>query len=786
MIVAAALFAVSCSDDAGNNGSSTPDTGVADAASDATTAPDASADAGGGLDSGADAGVALPPITRENVLDWVDPFIGTVGLGFSYGALTPAVQMPLGMVRVGPDTTINGNHPILFNRFSGYVGDETQVRGFSHLHFVGTGVADYGNMRMLPASREMVERQYRRWFAEMTNEEASPGLYRVRLEEAGVDVALTASTRGAVHRYTWDADADRLVVFDPTSSISDEGIEAATWSIDGTEWTAEFTYDGGYVGRRNPFTLHVAAQLSEAPTSVESWDDDTETWSAATSGSGTRTAALLGFTGDELEVRVGISFIDLEQARANRDAETSGGFDAVQQATEEAWRDELMRIVVEGGGARERTQFYTALYGAFRMPTRLDEGGRYTGIDAAVHDLPDGQERYFTDLSLWDTYRTLHPLWTLIAPDAQRDALASLLLMARDGGYVPRWPAGLSYTGGMEGEPGAVLFGESAAKGLTGVDYQAAWNALQPVADASPPAGATYGARGGIERYIELGWIPADEIDSAASNTLEWSVADHALGALAEAIGLPEDAARMRARGESWKNIYYEQEGFFWPRNADGSWGELESTLAYNERSGIFVEGSAWHYRFHVLHDPEGLAELMGPTALAERLEQFFAGSKLWSGDRTDLLLPDGYYWHTNQPSLNAVVNFAAADRVDRLSYWTRQIQYNAYNIERNGLPGNDDGGTLSSWYVFSAIGLYPVVATDRYVVMPPLFERATVNLEGGETLVVEAPGASREVGIIEEATLNGVEVAPLGLRHAELPGSTIRYELGQVGPAPE
>ncbi len=765
-----ALTLIGCSDDAGNGNTDDIDAGGRIDA----TAPDTGGDDASNPDGG---GEPLPPVTRETVLDWVDPFIGTTGLGFSYGGMTPAAQWPLGMVRVGPDTTTSGNHPTSFTRFSGYVGTETEARGFSHLHFVGTGVADYANLRFLPATREIVERPYRRWFATMEDERARPGSYGVRLVEPAVEVDLTASVRGAVHRYRWQEGAEKLVVLDPTASVDDKGIQAASWSVDGNIWTAEFTFRGGYVGRRNPFTLWVSVEMSEAPQSVEAWDDTTETWSEATSGSGTRTPALVGFAGDETVLKVGISFLDAAQAEANR-TEVDGGFDAVQQSVEDEWANLLARILVEGGEEFERTIFYTALYNSFRMPTRLDEDGRYRGIDAQIHDLPADQDRYFTDLSLWDSYRTLHPLWTLIAPEAQRDALNSLLRMSEDGGYMPRWPAGLSYTGGMEGEPAGILWGESAAKGLTGVDYPAAYAALKPVADATPPVDAVYGGRGPVERYIELGWIPADEQNSAASNTLEWAVADHALGQLATEVGESDDAARYFARGESWKNVYNESEGFFWPRNGDGSWGELESTDQYNERSGIFVEGSAWHYRFYVLHDPEGLADFIGPEALDTRLEEFFERSKLWSGDRTQLLLPDIFYWHTNQPSLHSVVNFGAVDRVDRLSWWTRQIQYFAYTTGRDGLAGNDDGGTLSAWLVFSGMGLYPIVATDRYSVMPPLFEKVTVALEDGSTLVVEAPGASREVGNISSVTLDGEAVGPLDVRHSELSGAVLRYEL--------
>lgn len=723
-----------------------------------------------------DQGPTLPDVTHETVLDYVDPFIGTSGLGFSYGGLTPAAQAPLGMIRVGPDSSFGGDYGTTINRFSGYEGNDPNVRGFSHLHFVGTGVADFGNLRFLPTTREVIERPYGEWYATFESQDARPGTYHAELAEGKVAVQIAAGIRAAIHRYKFQDPAQGNVVsLDPSSSLKNSGILDATWNFDGTEWTAEFTYKGSYAGRQRPFTLFASVVPNHTPSNVQTWNAETESWEDGTQGSGTRTAALLTFEEDLVELRVGISFQSLEQARANREAEAND-FDTLQQSTENAWKDHLARILVQGGTEDERTLFYTALYNVFRMPTRLDESGKYTGLDGLIHDLRPGHDRYFTDLSLWDTYRTLHPLWTLIAPDAQRDALNSLLRMGEDGGYIPRWPAALSYTSGMEGEPAAIMFAESAQKQIDGVDYEAAFQSFKVVADASPPPGTPYQARGGIERYIELGYIPADEQSSSASNTLEWALADHALGRLAQTLGHTEDAPRYLARGESWKNIYNPDEGFFWPRNADGSWANLPSRTAYNERSGIFVEGSAWHYRFYVLHDPKALAQFVGEEALEERLDEFFEKSKLFNGNRTQLFLPDPYYWHGNQPSIHTVTFYAALGRLDKLSHWTRQIQYFAYTTGKDGLPGNDDGGTMSAWLVLSAMGLYPLVGTDTYVPMPPMFPRLTVQLEDSQ-LVVEAPGASREKGLISEVLLNN-EVVAETIKHNALNGSTLRYSL--------
>ncbi|MGM0559061.1 MAG: glycoside hydrolase family 92 protein, partial [Myxococcota bacterium] len=429
-----------------------------------------------------------------------------------------------------------------------------------------------------------------------------------------------------------------------------------------------------------------------------------------------------------------------------------------------------------GGTEEDRTNFYTALYNTYRMPTRLDEGGKYVGLDGETHDT---EHRYFTDLSLWDTYRTLHPWWIFFDHAAQRDSLKSLLAMGRDGGYIPRWPAALSYTSGMEGDSAAILFAESAMKGVEDVDYAAAYDLLLKTAFETPPADANYSGRGGIEDFIDLGWIPADEHSGAASNTLEYSVDDKALAELAAHLGEPEEAD-FRERATHYENIYDTETGFFRPRNRDGSFVENFSKLEFHERSGVFTEGTAWQWRFYVPHDPDGLVALFeNADAFAAALEEFMDKSKLFDGDLTRLFLPDSYYWHTNQPSLHTAYLFGAADRIDLLSKWVREVQIYAYNDTPDGLVGNDDGGTLSAWYVLSALGIYPVTADTRYFVSPPVFPEAEIDLPGGDTLTVEAAGASDDVRYIQSVKIDGNDVALPYIEHADISsGGTLTYEL--------
>lgn len=649
------------------------------------------------------------PSVGEAALEWVDPFIGTGGLGFQYAGMTPAVQVPLGLVKLGPDTTNNGSHPSAFHHFSGYWWNDPHIRGFSHLHFVGTGTTDYGNLRVNVGTAAQLDRLPHKWRAGKVegSEVAAPGYYAVELDN-GARAELTATLQAGVHRY--HVPAGGMLTFDAASAVDDEGVEDARLAVtSGGKIEGWVKYRGSYVGRDRPFTLWFTARAT-APDEAFVWTADGIDESA-TSATGTVAGAILRYhEPTTVDLVVGVSLIDADHAA--RHAEV-GPFEEVRADNERQWAELLGRIDFGELPDDERTLNYTALYNCFRMPTRFDEDGLYRGLDGELHDV---DHRYFTDLSLWDTYRTLHPLWTLIYPELQRDVLRSLLLMNRDGGYIPRWPAAISYTGGMEGDPAAMLFAEGALARIDGVDYETAFEALLETARAPTPAGAPYGGRGGIADYVALGYVPADRDGAAASNSLEYPVADNALANLAEHLGRPEEA-EFRDRAVWYRNGWDSETKFFRPRNADGTWVEPFSFTAYNDRSGYFAEGSAWNYRFHVLHDPEGLMELFGgPDELGDAIEEFMAESRLWTTNTNKLVAPDPYYWHGNEPPLHTPFFLGAADRWDRLTHWVGEVRRYAYTTGPDGLAGNDDGGTLSAWYVLSSLGVYPIVGTDRWI----------------------------------------------------------------------
>ena len=739
-------------------------------------------DAAGGDAEGSAEGPEL--LDAEALIARVDPFIGTGGEGFGYAAMTPAAQRPLGWVRLGPDTTRGGGHPAQ-THFSGYFDADPDIRGFSHTHFVGTGVADYGNLRALPLT-VLDERAPGRRFVghNKQDERAWPGGYQTSLANGTVAELTTAHFVG-LHRYTWPNAADdperagsRILQLDFASSVRDSGIERVRVNptADGVE--GEITFRGGYVGRANAFTLFVSATISE-PGFPNVWDanglrdatgpiDDVEGGIFWDFGPGDT----------PVELRVGLSLISLDNARTHREAVAAESFDEVMADALDAWTERLEGVRIATSDPRVQTIFATAAYNAWRMPSRWDEhDGRYFGLDATVHEGIGGP--YYTDLSLWDTYRTLHPWYDLVAPDVQRDCLRSLLAMTRDlGGRMPRWPAAASATGGMIGESATILFGGSAAKGLDGIDWNEALDALWAAnfGDLADPPGP-FGREGGLE-YTTLGWVADDLHGDSVSLTLEYAWNDLGLANVAAAAGDEAREAVSRERAGSWQNLL-DANGFAMPRRADGTFDDTINPTTVYQNGGPYTEGSAWHWRFYGLHDLDRFAEVLGPERLGEALETFFSRSALGEGEGpVSTFLPDRYYWHGNEPAIHAAYLFHGAGQYDRLAYWVRQVQNRLYHDTPAGIPGNDDGGTLSAWYLFSALGLYPVAGSADYLLGTPLVERAEIDLADGTTLRIEAPGASAEVWEVASVTRNGRPIEGGRLRHADLSDATLRFEM--------
>jgi predicted alpha-1,2-mannosidase len=719
-------------------------------------------------------------VRAADPLDDVNVFVGTGGRGFGFGATYPGPSVPFGAARPGPDTWGGALHAP-FHHFGGYHHDDRVIRGFSHTRLSGIGVPDYGNLRVMPVPADGRDpRAAESWHARFSHasERARPGYYAVRLEDAGVDVELTASAWAAVHRYTFSAGGRWRVLVDALASIDRGGARDARVEVDAVvgarEVRGRLVCSGALTGRSGGvevfFCLRVRGEVRGAGVfgagEVE-WSGEVPDGDAAVM-LGDRGAWVEVEAGPDapVEVAVGLSYISVVQARRHLEEQVGDrGFDAVRAAAEARWRDALTRVDLGGGAREQRRILRTALYHALVMPTDITEaGGLYRGLDKKVHRAEGF--RYHTDLSLWDTFRTQMPLLCVLYPERARDILRSLVRMAGEGGWLPKWPTGTGYSSCMIGTSADIAIADAWLRGVRDFDVEAAFRAAMKTAEAPTPPGAGYAGRRGVDRYIELGWVPNDEVGDAASRTIEFSWADGALANLARALGHDGEARRLEARSHYWKNLWDPKRRFLRGRDADGSFAWLFSEALWTSE---WTEGNARQWLWAPLHDADELVrQLGGPEPFAKRLERFFERSR----GRRSTLLPAGGYWHGNEPDIHAAYLFSWAGRPDLTQRWVRWVMGRSYADAPAGLDGNDDCGTLSAWYVWSAAGIYPVAGSARYVLGAPRFPRMTLRRPGGD-LTVRCQGDPETQLYVKAVTLNGEPLTRPFLKHGQIAGAS-------------
>ncbi len=753
---------------------------------------------GGGGAGGGDGGAELNPGPDDvleaspdvgpeanlplDLVGLADPFIGSGGLWFHAGSDSPAAATPFGLVKLGPDTTQAGGAAGA-NHCSGYHADDPLVLGFSHVRLQGTGIPDAGHVRFAPARGAMNAARtappgYRATL-DRPSETAAPGFYGVRLVEPDVTVELSATPRTGAHRYTWGpgaADTPLLLVDLGRGAAGALATDAAVTVDAHAREVRGFTDLAGQFsgGAKVWFVARFDLPFAEAGT----WSDGV--YSTELDVSGPTVGAWLRFAADvtSVQARVGMSFVDAAGARANLEAEhPAWGLDEVRAAARELWRAELAPLRLWGGSPAQQVKLATALYHVLQMPDLFtDADGRYRGLDGAIHAAVGFT--YHTNFSLWDTWRTVHPLFTWLFPSRQLDFVQSLLAMADHAGALPRWPLWTRETNCMIGSHADVVLADSYVRGLRGFDAEEAWAAAVAIAEHPTAPGSQVEGRGrAVLDYVSLGYVAADRDDAATSRTLEYAAEDAGLANLALALGKTADAARFAARAQSYRNVFEPTTRFFRGRDADGAWAEPFDEADWHP---YYTEGNARQYRWLVPHDGPGLIDLLGgPQAAVADLEAFLQGGLDEWEAYTRLGLPAPvWYWQGNEPDLHAAYLFHDAGRSDLAERWVRTIADTMYGTGRDGLAGNDDAGTLSAWYVFAALGLYPVAGSDRYWLGSPMLTRAELALPAG-TLVIEAPAASPENVYVTAVTLDGQPLAGPYVTHGQLTGEhTLRFEL--------
>lgn len=723
---------------------------------------------------------------------WMDPFIGTGGFPWMCGNNFPGAMAPLGMVRLSPETSSLVLDRRALNTSGYFYGDE-QLLGFSHTRLNGTGATDGGHFLVLPAVEPVSLKRrtagQRERFSHR-EERAFPGYYAVRLPDPGVTVELTATPRVGVHRYTFDKGQSPHLILDVANALGGRRSRAARVRVlpGGRELEGSIHTFGSFAGRYGGLTVHFAARCNPPFNRFSTWNDGQLVADRA-EAEGDSAGVDLSFPSSErpqpIELHLAISHVSVTNARANLEAEIGNrDFNSVLAETQRAWEDRLGSVRVEGGTDYQRRIFHTALGRVFQMPTLFNDGdGRYVGLDHQVHQVEGFN--YYTDLSLWDTFRTVHPLLCLIAPDTQRDICRSLVRMSEDGGWLPRWPSGHGYANSMFGTPADIVIADSWLRGVRDFDVESAYQSMRRTALGPTPPGAAFSGRAGIEAHIEFGYCPTDRVDRSVARTLEYAWSDHSISLLAEALGHTNDARLFRERGQAYRNLWNPGTHYFQPRDTSGRFSVPFDPLllTYLDRDGKrtrdYVEGSALQWRWCVPHDAPGLISLFPSREnFVAELDHFFRQSNRPMGDWS----PGSHYWHGNQPDLHAAYLFNDAGRPDLTQKWVRWILNHKYGTGYDGLDGNDDGGTLSAWYVFSALGLYPVAGSDRYHLGSPLFNRAEVRLKH-QPLVILAENQGPDHFHVRSVFLNGVELDRRWIRHSEIEsGGILKFSMG---PAP-
>ncbi len=723
----------------------------------------------------------------------VDPFIGTGGEGHTF----PGATVPFGMVQLSPDTQIKSRKEG-YGWAAGYRYDDHTIVGFSHTHFSGTGHSDLGDVLVMPIAGEVkLERGdvdkpgsgYTSRF-DHKDERAEPGYYAVTLQDYGIRAELTASPRVGVHRYTFPKGKPAHVLVDLRTSMYDYPGKVQ-WSRlrlrpDGT--LTGFRETRGWAPGRQ---LYFAMRFSK-PVSGHQFHDTEE--NVVYKGfpppgekdprqraqiEGRQLVGALDFAaaqGDSMIVKVAISPVSEEGAIANLDAEVPGfDFDAVRADAKAQWTQALSALDVDAPEPMRRS-VYTALYHTLMGPSLfMDVDGRYRGPDNAVHQAK-GFTHYST-FSLWDTYRALHPLLTIVQPEQRTNDFVNSLLASRRAsayGVLPVWAFHGLETWCMIGYHAVPVIADAYMKGIRGYDANEALDAMV--------ASASYGPYDGIAQYMQLGYVPIDEEGEAASKTLEYAFDDWTISRMAGEMGRDDVAKQFGKRATNWQHAFDESTGFMRARKRDGSFREPFDPSASGYGTD-YTEGNAWQYSWYVPQDVAGLAAAHGgEDKLLARLDAVFDAKvdpKIFEHmeDITGLI---GWYAHGNEPSHHVAYLYAYAGQPWRTQARLGNIMKTQYAPRPDGLAGNDDLGQMSARYVFTALGFYPVApGSNEYVIGRPFMPRATLNLPNGKRFTVIADGLDDAHLYIGTATLNGKPLERAFLRHDEImAGGELRFTM--------
>ncbi|MGA2147812.1 MAG: GH92 family glycosyl hydrolase [Bryobacteraceae bacterium] len=712
--------------------------------------------------------------TSASPADSVDPLIGTAGDGQTF----PAAGVPFGMTQWTPQTRAGEGKCV-----APYYAKDTRIQGFRGSHFLsGSCVAEYGSFTVMPLAGPLKLAPAERASAfERSSERARPYRYDVTLADSHIRASIAGTARSGFLRFVFPAAAEAWILIEANARRG-EGeirIDAERREISGSN-PVHRQYAGA--GKPAGFSGYFVARFDRPFRTSGGWSgSEVHQGAVRQTGGGGPPGAYIGFVtaaGETVSVKIGTSFVSVEEARRNLDSEIPGwDFEAVAAAAFRAWNEALGKVEIQNASESRRRIFYTALYHSLLVPhTFSDVSGSYPGFAGEGRTEIARGFTYYCDFSLWDTFRALHPLLTILAPHRDSDMMQSLIAMGEQGGWLPVYPAWNSYTQEMIGDHAIAAIGDAYLKGIRGFDIGAAYRLMRRNATEQAPHDAYVDGRGrrALDSYLKYGFIPLEDPVRDAfhkgeqvSRTLEYAYDDFVLGEVAQALGKSADAALFHARARNYRNVIDRNVGFARGRHADGSWDEpFDPGKPYR----YITEGLPFQFTFFVPQDMAGLIELLGGRdAVVHKLDELFA---------------KGYYDHGNEPSHHIAYLYDFAGAPWKTQQRVHAVLEEQYTDKQAGLAGNDDCGQMSAWYAMSALGIYQVApGIPVYELGTPAFDLAIVHTEGGHRFTLRAAGASEGKFYIQSATLNGKPLHHPWIAHQDIvSGGELVLKMG---PAP-
>ena len=749
------------------------------------------------------------PKQAEQLTNYVDPFIGTDYFGHTF----PGASLPFALVHLSPDIGTQG-----WTYCAGYIYSESSIIGFSHTHWSGVGMVNGGEvllmptvgdkLQIIPGSLKNPDEGYRSRF-DHDHESASPGYYSVLLEDYNINVELTSTKRAGFHRYTFPKADNSHIILDLGHQIgnmsSEENSElkiidnhriegAKSAGLGNVYFVAEFSKPFANYG-----TFDASYVTPESGGSVFPYKN---------AEAGDKIGAFVKFQTSEKEqilVKVGISYTSIEGARKNLEAEIPHwDFDKVKNDANEIWNTELSRIKIESTNEDKKEVFYTAIYHSLLSQyISQDVDGKYFGSDGNIHEAKAYD--FYGSFSCWDTYRTQHPLLTLIAPDHVNDFIKSIVAKTENYGWLPAQHFLNVFGEAMVGDHLIPIIVDAYMKGYRDFDVELLYNAMRKKAMENPADPVPHHAgRSGLDFYKELGYTPVDKVTESVPNTLELSYDDWCIAQLAKELGKEDDYQLFMKRAGNYKKLWDAETQFMRPKKHDGTWLEslnnnkqeivtegehsyykyFDPLLVGRRPNRHYTESNAWQYVWSVQHDVQGLIDLFGsPEKFTKKLDTFFEMSPIITPPKyVGVVGTIGQYVQGNQPSHHVAYLYNYAGQPWKTQQRARQVTEEFYRNGPGGLCGNEDMGSLSSWYVLSAMGFYPVApGSNMYSIGSPLFEQVTINLENEKTFTIKAKYVSKENVYIQSATLNGITLNTPFIKHEDImSGSELIFEMGK------